>query len=115
MTTEYEKKIKFYDKVIQGYKLLLITATFILIVVGVRQVFVVGHKIDINVQNTQQIIQDNQRSTLEARKANIARQSQQTDYIKCIVLITYDHPEYLTTRPTRDQISAALDNCAKVQ
>jgi hypothetical protein len=59
----------------------------------------------------QQIIDQNQQSTLEARRINMARQTEIKDYIKCIVLIKYDTPpEDLTTRTGTE---AALNACAK--
>ena len=58
----------------------------------------------------QQVIDENQRDTIEARKANIARQAETKDYIKCIVLIRFDNaPEALTTR---EGVETALDVCA---
>lgn len=111
----YDDKINFYNKLIQGYKLVLITASFIGIIIGVRQVFVVGNKIDENVQQTQQIIINNQKSTLEARKANMERQENLKNYIKCIFLAKFDDPAAALPTATRQQVSNALDNCAKVQ
>lgn len=48
--------------------------------------------------------------TLDARQANIQRQDELKDYIKCILLIRYDStPEQLATRKGGE---AALDHCA---
>lgn len=111
----YNDKISFYDKLIQGYKLLLITVSFILICVGVHQVFVVGHKIDLNVQTTQQIIINNQKSTLEARKTNMQTLAHIRGYLKCVFLARFDSPEAVSPTATRQQVSDAADKCAKVQ
>lgn len=59
-------------------------------------------------QATQQSQND---STLEARKANVSRQLQLSDQIKCLALIRFDvKPEVLATRKGTE---AALDKCAK--
>lgn len=112
---DYQAKIDKYDTIIQGYKLLLITISFILMSVGVYQVFAVGHKIDLNVINTQQIIQDNQRSTIEARKSNIARQKDLKSYVECIILVGKTHPELNFATATLAQTKAILDECAAQQ
>lgn len=58
----------------------------------------------------QNVIDQNQRDTLEARQANTARQNELKDYIKCVLLIRYDVPAEALT--TRDGVEAALDACA---
>jgi hypothetical protein len=58
----------------------------------------------------QNVIDQNQADTLQAREANIARQDELKDYIKCVLLIRYDvPPEHLTTRDGAEQ---SLDTCA---
>lgn len=111
--SELDVKINFYDHLYKWILLVLALVTTTMVVIGVRQVFVVGRKIDLNVQSTQTIISNNQQSTLEARKANEQRQEDLKNYTKCIVLLPYDHPEFLATRPTREQAVAAMDKCAK--
>jgi hypothetical protein len=61
----------------------------------------------------QKLDADAQKATVVARQQNIERQEQLKSYIKCIVLIRYDHtPESLTTR---EGVESALDGCAQEQ
>lgn len=59
------------------------------------------------------IIKSNQVGTIEARKANAARQDELKGYIKCIVLLRYDNPN-LNSESPRVDVEIALDKCAKV-
>lgn len=59
---------------------------------------------------TRQVINQNQQSAVEARQANIDRQSQMTAYIKCVLLIRYDTPA--DQLQTRTGVETALDKCA---
>ena len=75
---------------------------FILILVVVFNIFL-GVRL-------QQVINNNQIETVAARQANIKRQQDLEQYIKCVLLIRYDvPPEQLTTRKGTE---AALDKCA---
>lgn len=51
-------------------------------------------------------------STVQARIDNKERQDNLKRYIKCILLIRYDHPE-LNANSTKEQVSSALDDCSK--
>lgn len=77
----------------------------------VVMLLVVGFNIFIAFQ-VQTVIHANQESTLAARKANIARQSQMEGYIKCILLLRYDNPN-LTPQSSREEVETALDKCAQ--
>lgn len=110
-----DDKIRFYNRLYRGALMLLAIISTTGVVVGAREVFIVGRKIDTNVQNTQQIIQSNQRSALEARKLNLQRQEDLKGYIKCILLAHFDHPELASPDATKQQVSDALDRCAKVE
>ncbi len=58
----------------------------------------------------QQVIDENNRATVEARMANIERQGELKDYVKCVILIGFDNtPEQLATR---EGTEAALIKCA---
>lgn len=46
------------------------------------------------------------------RQANINRQNTTNEYIKCVLLLRYDHPE-ITPQSPRADVEQALDNCAK--
>lgn len=75
----------------------------------IAMLLVVGFNIFIAFQ-VQRVVHDHQEITLSARKANIARQEELEDYIKCVLLIRYDvPPEQLTTR---NGAEVALDACA---
>lgn len=50
--------------------------------------------------------------TRVARAANIARQNEIQDYIKCIVLLKFYEPP-LTPNSTKAETIAALDTCSK--
>lgn len=47
----------------------------------------------------------------DGREANIHRQNETNAYIKCILLLRYDHPE-LNEKSTREEVVTALDKCA---
>lgn len=108
-----DKRTRQWNKIYRSALLMLATVTTVGVIIGVREVFVVGHKIDENVQNTQMIIQNNQASTLQARKDNITRQNDLKNYVKCIALAPFDVPA--SELSTRTGSEKALDNCAKVQ
>jgi hypothetical protein len=58
----------------------------------------------------QQVIDENQAETQRAREANIARQDEIKEYIKCVLLIRFDYtPEQLSSK---EQVESALDTCA---
>ncbi len=101
----YEKKIAFYDKLFKSF---LVFATLLILIgvaIGVRQVFVVGHKIDTNIIN-------NNNAAIEARKQNMQRQENITNYVKCILLLSKKHPELNIASLNYDQSNALLDECA---
>lgn len=60
----------------------------------------------------QNVIDRNQANAVEARKSNFARQNEIKSYIKCILLIRYDHPELTQTSP-RSEVEQALEECSK--
>ena len=62
----------------------------------------------------QDLIQVNQQNTLEARQANIERQSKMEGYIKCIILLRYDNPN-LNPQSSREEVEMALDRCASLE
>lgn len=74
---------------------------------------VVGVVIGISLQ-VKQLIVENQRSTLQARQANVERQQDLQNYVKCLTLLRFDNPE-LGPQSTRSQVESALDKCAKVR
>lgn len=58
----------------------------------------------------QTVINQNQKDALTARQANIDRQGELKDYVKCVLLISFDVPkDQLTTRQGTEK---ALDHCA---
>lgn len=58
----------------------------------------------------QQVIDENNTTTVQARKVNIQRQNELKDYIKCVLLIRFDvPPDQLSTRKGAEK---ALDICA---
>lgn len=109
---EYDKEIQRYDKLLRPLVIFIAIYILVGVTIGARQVFVVGHKIDNNVQQTQTIINNNQAGTLQARKDNIQRQKDLNGYIKCLVLLRYDRPD-ITPASSRQDTESALDNCAK--
>lgn len=52
--------------------------------------------------------------TRVARAANIARQNEIQDYIKCVVLLRYYEPP-VTASSTKQETVVALDSCAKAE
>lgn len=59
----------------------------------------------------QSVIDQNQADVLRAREANIQRQVELKDYIKCVLIIRFDYtPEELATK---EGVTKALDTCAK--
>ncbi len=110
----YDEKIKLYSRIYRWLLLMLVAFIAVASFVGVQKVFKVGNQIDGNVQLLQEIINSNQRSALEARKANAVRQTEIKDYVKCIVLLRYDNPTLKADSPRTD-VEAALDKCAKVE
>lgn len=61
----------------------------------------------------QQVIDQNNRATIEARQQNIERQNDQKNYIKCVLLIRFNEPPVDLT--TKSSVSKALDQCAQTQ
>lgn len=59
----------------------------------------------------QQVIDQNNQATVEARQQNIARQGDLKNYIKCLSLIRFNEPPVDLT--SKQAVSAALDQCAK--
>lgn len=111
---EFDQKIQFYDKLLKPLVIFVMVYVLIGMTIGVRQIFIVGGRIEENTQQIQSIINNNQKSTLEARGANVQRQVELKNYIKCILLIRYDNPNLTATSPRADT-ELALDRCAKVQ
>lgn len=118
----YQDKVDFYGKLYRATLLILVLIITLAVLIGVRKVFEVGNKIDLNVQNTRQIIIDKEKGTLEARKANVQRQedlkiNQENlkGYVKCITLARFDYPELISPTVTKQQVSDALDRCAEVE
>lgn len=62
----------------------------------------------------QNLIKQNRQETIKARQTNFERQDQIQAYIKCIVLLRYDHPELKPDSPRQD-VNKALDDCSKKQ
>ena len=58
----------------------------------------------------QQVIDQNNQSTVDARKANVARQNDLKNYIKCLSLIKFNEPPIDLT--SKSAVSEALDVCA---
>ena len=48
----FDQKIRFYNRIYRGILLILVLGIMVLAAVGVRQIFIISHRID---QNTQQI------------------------------------------------------------
>lgn len=87
---------------------ILILAAVVIGVVGIYKQTAISKSI--------QATQDAQvASTVEARKANAARQQQLADYIKCLSVARFDHPEILKPTVTKEQVVKILDDCAKEQ
>lgn len=86
------------DKLMRAVELVILAA---LVVFNIFTVF-----------RLQEIINQNQTSTLNARELNINRQAQMERYIKCILLLRYDNPE-LTAQSPREEVEMALDKCAQ--
>lgn len=89
------------DKIGRGLELILVLFVLIINMYGLYQI--------------QNIIKINQTAAVEARKQNVARQDELKGYVKCLSLLRFDHPELLNPDVTREQVSKALDECAKVQ
>lgn len=114
-TKTYDKKITFYDRLYRWSLLILAVVSTTAIIVGVWKVFKVGNQLDDNIRRTQSIIMTNQSSTVEARKANVKRQENIKNYVKCITLARFDNPELVSPTVTKQQVSDALDKCASVE
>lgn len=72
--------------------------------------FVLAIVVFVTLLRLQSVIDQNQVNALQARKANIERQKETQDYIKCVLLLRYDTtPEELATRKGAEK---ALDRCA---
>ncbi len=59
----------------------------------------------------QRFAKDSQTQTLEARKQNIQRLKFTNDHIDCLILYSYDHPEFAVARPTKEQTQQAIKDC----
>lgn len=108
----YDEKLRYYNRLYRGALLATSLAILIAVIIAVRKIYSTSNKVDTNVLNTRIIIENAQASTRDARKSNEARQEDIKNYVKCIVLLPYDNPSFLTTRPTREVAAAALDRCA---
>lgn len=81
------------------------------IIGGIVMLFVVAALNVFAAVRLQYIIDKNQEDVIQARQANIERQSEQKDYIKCVLLLRFDAtPQQLATR---EGASKALDECAQ--
>lgn len=110
-----DQKARFYNRIYRSALMILVLVCAVSMVIGVRRVFVVSSKIDRNIEQTQSIINSNQASALTARKANVQRQEDLKNYVKCITLARFDNPELVSPTVTKQQVSDALDKCAKVE
>lgn len=110
-----DEKVRFWNKIYRGALLGFVILIFIIATIGVRQVFVVGKKIDNNIQLVQYIIVGNQQSNIAARKASIERDAENKRYIQCIALLTKKYPNVNFQALSYDESKAYLVECARVQ
>lgn len=62
----------------------------------------------------QRFAEASQRQTIDARKANVQRQNEIKDYIKCLALLRFEEPP-ITVNSNKQETVAALDKCARVE
>lgn len=89
---------------------LLKTITIAALLVLMSASFINQIRLNDNQQALQQVIDDNQQSTLQARQNNVTRQDELKAYIKCIFLAKFDVPTAQLS--TREGTVKALDDCA---
>lgn len=90
-------KVDHRDKLVRGIELFVLAC-------------VVGFNVFLGLR-LQQVIDQNNKATVEARQNNIARQDDLKNYIKCLSLIRFNQPPVDVT--DKAAVSAALDTCAK--
>lgn len=86
MTDQYDEKIALYDKLFKIFLGIATLSILIGVIIGVRQVFIVGYKIDNNVKETKR-------------------------YVECIMLLNKTHPDVNFETATLKQTKAILDEC----
>jgi hypothetical protein len=109
--SEYNDKLKFYDNLVQVYKIVLITLSFILICFAVHKVYEVGDRVDANVQLSNQLLVANQKSAIEARKANKQWIDVVVNHIDCVVLLSKKYPTVNFPALNYDQLKGYLNEC----
>lgn len=70
---------------------------------------VVGFNIFLGLR-LQQVIDQNNQATVDARQQNIARQNDLKNYVKCVSLVRFNQPPVDLT--SKNAVSKALDECA---
>lgn len=107
-TEQVVSNIENYERRWHIYKITLLIFIAVIVSLSIVKVYTIARDIKQTQMNQQE-------ATQEARKANVLKLQQLTDYVKCLSLARFDNPELVSPNVTKDEVSAALDKCAKEQ